>query len=72
MPDLYEKLYLLHQQWQEDNLPEKPMWPRIMDKMIYNRWERIPVPRLKHVKMKKLILLAIILSGTMSLMGAAT
>jgi len=32
MPDLYEKLYLLHQQWQEDNLPEKPMWPRIMDK----------------------------------------
>jgi hypothetical protein len=34
MPDLYEKLYLLHQQWQEDNLPEKPMWPRIMDKMF--------------------------------------
>jgi arylsulfatase A-like enzyme len=32
MPDLYEKLYLLHQQWQEDKLPEKPMWPRIMDK----------------------------------------
>lgn len=32
MPDLYEKLYLLHVQWQEDNLPEKPMWPRIMDK----------------------------------------
>jgi len=34
MPDLYEKLYLLHQQWQQDNLPEKPMWPRIMDKMF--------------------------------------
>jgi arylsulfatase A-like enzyme len=32
LPELYEKLYELHQNWQEDNLPEKPMWPRIMDK----------------------------------------
>ena len=32
LPDLYRKLYDLHLQWQEDNLPEKPMWPRIMDK----------------------------------------
>ncbi len=31
MPELYEKLYNLHETWQENNLPEKPMWPRIMD-----------------------------------------
>ena len=30
MPDLYDQLLLLHQKWQQDNLPEKPMWPRIM------------------------------------------
>ena len=32
MPELYEKLYDTHLKWQQDNLPEKPMWPRIMDK----------------------------------------
>lgn len=32
MPELYEKLYAKHHEWQEANLPEKPMWPRIMDK----------------------------------------
>jgi hypothetical protein len=32
MPELYEQLYNTHKQWQENNLPEKPMWPRIMDK----------------------------------------
>lgn len=32
MPDLYEKLYQKHHEWQQTNLPEKPMWPRIMDK----------------------------------------
>ena len=32
MPELYEQLYNTHIQWQENNLPEKPMWPRIMDK----------------------------------------
>ena len=32
MPDLYEKLYDKHKEWQQVNLPEKPMWPRIMDK----------------------------------------
>lgn len=31
MPDLFQKLYMLHQTWQQDNLPDKPMWPRIMD-----------------------------------------
>jgi len=30
MPDLYEKLLLKHKEWQEE-LPEKPMWPRVMD-----------------------------------------
>jgi arylsulfatase A-like enzyme len=34
MPDLYEKLYNTHQQWQKAKLPEKPMWPRIMDKKV--------------------------------------
>jgi len=32
MPELYQKLYDKHLEWQKDNLPEKPMWPRIMDK----------------------------------------
>ncbi len=31
MPELYEKLYQMHRNWQQDNLPDKPMWPRIMD-----------------------------------------
>jgi arylsulfatase A-like enzyme len=30
MPDLYEALYSKHAEWQED-LPEKPLWPRVMD-----------------------------------------
>lgn len=32
MPELYQKLYETHQQWQNNNLPDKPLWPRIMDK----------------------------------------
>ena len=32
MPDLYEELRATHEKWQKDNLPEKPLWPRIMDK----------------------------------------
>jgi len=32
MPDLYQKLRDTHEHWQNNNLPEKPMWPRIMDK----------------------------------------
>jgi arylsulfatase A-like enzyme len=32
MPDLYEQLKATHEQWQKEKLPEKPMWPRIMDK----------------------------------------
>ena len=32
MPDLYQKLHDTHLKWQKDNLPDKPMWPRIMDK----------------------------------------
>ena len=31
MPDLFEKLKSLHKAWQNENLPKKPMWPRIMD-----------------------------------------
>jgi len=31
MPELYEQLRQKHRIWQENNLPEKPMWPRIMD-----------------------------------------
>jgi arylsulfatase A-like enzyme len=31
MPELFEKLKQIHQTWQDDNLPRKPMWPRIMD-----------------------------------------
>jgi arylsulfatase A-like enzyme len=30
MPELYEALYKKHQEWQQQ-LPEKPMWPRVMD-----------------------------------------
>jgi arylsulfatase A-like enzyme len=32
MPDLYKELYETHKKWQDTKLPEKPMWPRIMDK----------------------------------------
>ena len=32
MPELYKKLREEHQQWQDENLHRKPMWPRIMDK----------------------------------------
>jgi arylsulfatase A-like enzyme len=32
MPELYQQLYETHKQWQDSNLPDKPMWPRIMDK----------------------------------------
>lgn len=31
MPDLFETLKAKHQEWQDENLPKKPMWPRIMD-----------------------------------------
>lgn len=31
MPELMEQLKAMHLQWQNDNLPEKPLWPRIMD-----------------------------------------
>jgi arylsulfatase A-like enzyme len=31
MPALYKKLYDLHYQWQQNNLPDKPLWPRLMD-----------------------------------------
>ncbi len=31
MPDLYQRLLELHQDWQLENLPDKPLWPRIMD-----------------------------------------
>ncbi len=31
MPELFDKLYDMHQNWQEANLPEKPLWPRLMD-----------------------------------------
>ncbi len=31
MPELYDKLYDMHQTWQYENLPKKYMWPRIMD-----------------------------------------
>jgi arylsulfatase A-like enzyme len=30
MPDLFEKLHRKHEEWQQQ-LPEKPMWPRVMD-----------------------------------------
>jgi arylsulfatase A-like enzyme len=30
MPDLYQALYSKHMEWQEA-MPEKPLWPRIMD-----------------------------------------
>ena len=32
LPELYEKLRNKHLEWQQANLPERPMWPRIMDK----------------------------------------
>ena len=32
MPDLFQMLRETHKKWQDNNLPEKPMWPRIMDK----------------------------------------
>jgi arylsulfatase A-like enzyme len=32
MPDLFKILYDTHKKWQETKLPDKPMWPRIMDK----------------------------------------
>jgi hypothetical protein len=32
MPELYEELKATHEEWQRNNLPEKPLWPRIMDK----------------------------------------
>ncbi len=31
MPDLFEELRSKHQEWQQNNLPPKPMWPRVMD-----------------------------------------
>lgn len=31
MPELFEQLKYLHEVWQNENLPKKPMWPRIMD-----------------------------------------
>ncbi len=31
MPDLFETLKEKHEIWQKENLPKKPMWPRIMD-----------------------------------------
>ena len=31
MPDLFEKLKQMHEAWQYESLPKKPMWPRIMD-----------------------------------------
>ncbi len=35
MPELFQKLYETHLNWQHDNLPDKPMWPRIMDKKFH-------------------------------------
>jgi len=31
MPELFEALKKKHQEWQQDNLPPKPLWPRVMD-----------------------------------------
>ncbi len=31
MPELYEDLRQLHLDWQNNNLPEKPMWPSLMN-----------------------------------------
>jgi len=31
MPELLEKMRQMHLEWQQNELPEKPMWPRIMD-----------------------------------------
>jgi len=35
LPELYQRLYEIHWQWQQEKLPEKPMWPRIMDKKFH-------------------------------------
>jgi arylsulfatase A-like enzyme len=32
MPELFEKLRQEHEEWQQEKLRKKPMWPRIMDK----------------------------------------
>jgi len=32
MPELFEELRATHEKWQKTKLPEKPLWPRIMDK----------------------------------------
>lgn len=32
MPELYQQLYDTHLKWQKSSLPDKPLWPRIMDK----------------------------------------
>lgn len=37
MPDLYIQLRNAHETWQQNELPERPMWPRIMDKkFVFN------------------------------------
>ena len=35
MPELYEKLRNEHENWQEEKIKVKPMWPRIMDKRFH-------------------------------------
>jgi arylsulfatase A-like enzyme len=35
MPELYEKLREEHENWQNEKLKVKPMWPRIMDKRFH-------------------------------------
>ena len=35
MPELLAKLRQLHEQWQADALPEKPMWPRLVDHRFF-------------------------------------
>ncbi len=34
MPELFDALYKKHQEWQQE-LPEKPMWPRVMDHKFF-------------------------------------
>ena len=34
MPDLYQVLYEKHKLWQNE-LPEKPLWPRVMDHKFF-------------------------------------
>jgi len=37
MPELFEALKEKHKEWQDKNLPPKPMWPRVMDhKFVLN------------------------------------